>query len=332
MKTIIIEVGSKNTKTSLENQKSPIKTFQTKRGLVINWEALENVWKHAFFNEIQVKPEEVKVLLIEPPLNPYKTREKATKIMFETFGVQGLTFQLNAALSLIHSGRETGVVVDSGAEVTNIVPIYLGFPLLHAVQNLNLGGNDLDELFFRYLRARNFEHVNMPSLEEIETLKIEACVVANSWLNGFLEKDIIPFQKDFTLSSGFSCTLGVERLQVPEALFDPTLLGTKAMGIHNQVFSAVKKCEADIHIELYNSIVVSGGNTLFENFEVRLKKEIEQLDYSGGTTVDVIALTERVSSAIFGAKIIAAQDVFLNSVISRTEYEQIGPDIHKKCL
>jgi actin len=47
-----------------------------------------------------------------------------TEIMFETFNVPSLYVAVQAVLSLYSSGRTTGIVLDSGAGVTNTVPIY----------------------------------------------------------------------------------------------------------------------------------------------------------------------------------------------------------------
>jgi len=50
-----------------------------------------------------------------------------TEIMFENFNVPSLYISISAVLALYSSGRTTGIVVDSGAGVTNTVPIYEGF-------------------------------------------------------------------------------------------------------------------------------------------------------------------------------------------------------------
>jgi actin-related protein len=54
-------------------------------GSASNWDSMEILWKHAFWNDLAVAPEEHHVLLSEPPLNARSNREKAAQIMFETF-------------------------------------------------------------------------------------------------------------------------------------------------------------------------------------------------------------------------------------------------------
>eukprot|EP00116_Pleurobrachia_bachei_P012998 sb/3473260/ len=94
------------------------------RGVITNWEEMEEIWYHTFYNELRVDPEDQPVLLTEAPLNSKANREKMTQIMFETFNTPALCVANQAVLSLVHSGRGTGVVIESGDGVTHIVPIY----------------------------------------------------------------------------------------------------------------------------------------------------------------------------------------------------------------
>ncbi len=116
--------------------------YPIEHGIVTNWDDMEKIWNHAFYNELRIAPEEQPILLTETPFNPKANREKMTEIMFETFNVPDVYLAVQSVLSLFASGRTTGIVMDSGDDVTHVVPISEGNIIREAIYRHDLAGRD----------------------------------------------------------------------------------------------------------------------------------------------------------------------------------------------
>ena len=88
--------------------------YPIEHGIVTNWDDMEKVWHHTFYNELRIAPEEHPCMMSEAPLNPKANREKMTQILFETFNNPAMYVCIQAVLSLYASGRTTGIVMDIG--------------------------------------------------------------------------------------------------------------------------------------------------------------------------------------------------------------------------
>jgi len=253
-------------------------SYPMENGIVRNWEDMEHLWNHTFYEVLKVKPAETKILLTEPPMNPIKNREKMAEYMFEKYGFNALYVAIQAVLTLYAQGLLTGVVVDSGDGVTHIVPVYEGFALPHLTRRLDVAGRDVTRYLIKLLLLRGYAFNRTADFETVRQIKEKLCYVGyDLLLETKLAQETTVLVENYTLPDGRVIKVGSERFEAAEALFQPQLVDVEAVGVAEQLYNTIQAADIDIRSEFYKHIVLSGGSTMYPGLPSRLEKEIKQL-------------------------------------------------------
>lgn len=305
-------------------------TSPIERGEIKNWDDMEKILGYTLCKLTDCQ-EEHNVLVTEPTMNPKNQKEKITQIMFETFNISGFCIANQGYLSLIGRGISNGISVDSGEGITQFVPIYDGKILPYAINRIDFGGKDLTEYMGRLLSGKI---IPMEKEKEIaKDIKEKVCYIPYD-----LKDEINKVESfDYKLPDGSNISIKDQRINCPEALFEPNLAYKDYDNIAKICNDSIKMCKESFHKDLYYNILLSGGNTLFEGFADRFRKEIYSLGSSSFQgdirIVPIYEKNERMFAVWIGGSFLAnLLSKLKNGWITRFDYEENGADIvHKKC-
>jgi len=302
--------------------------FPVEHGIITNWDHMERIWHHSFYNELRVAPEEHPVLVTEAPLNPKANRAKVTQIMFESFNVTALHIASQPVLALQHEqdSPTTGIVVDIGHTVTRVVPICEGCVVPDAVVSLDIGGADLTDHLCKLLceRGYSFQHHGGATREIANDMKHELCHVAMDFQPTLSSSS--PEEKAYELPDGQVLTIGNEVFRCPEILFQPCQIGKDSDGIVDLIFKAIGRCDQTICPQLCRNIVLAGGTSLLPGMDARMENDMIA-SHRVSCRVSVVAPRHREHASWIGGSILASRKAFQESWMKISDYDEHGPDL-----
>jgi actin-related protein len=134
--------------------------------------------------------------------------------------------------------------------------------------------------------------------------------------------------------------IDLDRLRTPECMFNSAIycnnMGEKPfLDLQTCIKDSINKSlPLDLKNEIWNNIILSGGNTMFRGFKDRLFLELKA---ENSSLRSIVSKPERRYAAWIGGSIVSSISKFNHQYwISRKEYEEKGEGgvsiIHKKCM
>jgi actin beta/gamma 1 len=310
--------------TKVSSGKSPIE-----RGIIKDWRAMERIWSSTF-KDLGVDPSKHPVLLTQVLKNPKKNKEKIAEIMFETFNVPKLYLAYQGVLALYASGRTTGIVLGIGEGAFSITPIYEGYALTDAMDQIDLAGLDITLYLEKLLKQGGFHSMQYADIEVIGDIKEKLCYVAlDAEKEKYESRAEDKMERIYTLPLGQKVEIGNERFLAPECLFNPSLIGKgDRESIARVLVSALNKCDYDVRVDLFQSIVLSGGTTLLPGLADRLIQEIRKKT-PPSFYVRVVAPPERMYSVWIGGSVVGSLRTSDKMFKTKKEYREKGSQIFR---
>jgi actin, other eukaryote len=280
------------------------------------WEDQERIFRHAFYNELRINPNDCAIMMPLPPLSPKMSIERLATTLFQEFCVAGVYFTDTSVATVIGcTSGTTGLAVQSGGGFTTITPVYDGYSVTHAHVTFPYAGKDIDSFLLTLLREERGQNFVKAIEDSITKEKEMKAYVALDY-----ETDVT---KTESLKPYFQCC---------EIMFQPNIQNTQYKydgsikadttnnsgyakdGIQHKIMQSINKVHADIRQEMFNGIALDGGNTDIKGFKERLEKELESLAVTSELSIDNMKVRKFSKGAVFeGISFLAVLDNFQNT-------------------
>jgi actin len=268
-------------------------------------ENMETVWRDTFY-KLGIYPRECPVLLTVPPLTSQADKELITKIMFNKFNVPGLYIATDAVLALLATGRKTGIVLHSTEDATHIVPIHDGRAISDEIRSFEICSRNLTNYLMKLLNEKGILFNSKSKKYEMNDNEIK---------------------------------IDAEISECLEVLFKPAIIAaSEPIGIHEVIYNSIMACKG-IQNKLFENIILSGENTVFPGFALRLEKELNELTKlrtNSDLIIKVYKQREQKKQedlAWIGGSNLSSLESFKDLWVGKAEYDESGAEIiTRKCI
>jgi len=235
----------------------------------------------------------------------------------------------------------TGTVVDSGDGVTHVIPVAEGFVIGSSIKSMPLAGRTVTQFIQQLLRDRGEKIPPAQQLEVAKTIKERYSYTCPDLVKEFEKYDKNPgewFQeykdKEITRGTEFVVDVGYERFLGPEIFFNPEIFSSDYLTpLPDAIDQCIQSCPIDCRRGLYKNVVLSGGSTMFKDFNKRLQRDLSRFTKArtpaGSSPLEVKVVSHAMQryAVWFGGSMLASTDDFYKHCHTKANYDEMGPSI-----
>jgi actin-related protein len=346
-------------------------SYMNKNGTIENYDLFELTIDNLLEMNMNIDLKDHPIIFSEPSLHNKEHRIKLTEFMFEKYQIPAIYICKSAVLSSFSCGRSTCLVFDSGHNFTYSVPVSEGYALQKSLLKSDIAGLYINNLVRQKIESRNIEIRPFYSFKKnkIDNNNYEIEMINNDILNkvdksyeDFWKNEIlrdlketclitseeqIPYNIEndkftvtqmvqsinYELPDGNTIELIEDRMLLVERVFNNIKNHIGFNGYHKMISDAISKTDLDIKRDLFNNILICGGNTLFYNFPERLQKQLNSSKIQVKCKIiSHQSNTEKKFASWIGGSILSSLGTFHQLWLSKQEFEEHGAMIiERKC-
>jgi actin-related protein 2 len=143
---------------------------------------------------------------------------------------------------------------------------------------MDIAGRDITEHMVKLLTLRGYSFHKTSDFDIVREIKEKLCFIsADIEMDRKISNETTTYVVPYSLPDGRVIKISGERFEAPEVLFQPDRLGQEGKGLSELIFETIMKSDITLRKQFFESIVVSGGTTMFPGLSTRIYNDLCKL-------------------------------------------------------
>ena len=226
------------------------------QGGVVKWDEMEVLLSHAVDEVTNANGHSRNSIIVTEP-SFGRDKKKMAEILFETMDFETINISNQAILVLYAQGLLSGMVIDCGESISQVVPVFEGFVPNHLVKRFSISGRHITKYLSSLLQLRT-NSKSISDMVTVQDIKEKLCYAAHDLKQDRrLARETTVLVEKYCLPDGTNVKIGREKFECTEAFFDPSLIDMECTGLSDFVFDTIQECDISTRKQFYEHIVLS---------------------------------------------------------------------------